>query len=235
MKQAIFEGLLKPGDRVVEAKLASSLKIGHPTVREALIELEHAGFVTRIPNRGTFITKLSKNQVMEIYCIRENLEALALRLARSRITPAGLAIVERHLRAMQEAAVSADRGAFYESDLAFHCAIWEISGNGHLANILESLTAPFLAASITTSSMAGKFTRVVADWHRQIAECLTQGTDKQAEEVVHRAFDFFRIDYRKRNVTETQRLGTNGQAVPTRPTGRPGPGLEIGGIKPPLL
>src|SRR5260370_16949405 len=90
MKQAIFEGLLKPGDRVVEAKLASSLKIGHPTVREALIELEHAGFVTRIPNRGTFITKLSKNQVMEIYCIRENLESLTLQLALTRITPPSL-------------------------------------------------------------------------------------------------------------------------------------------------
>jgi DNA-binding GntR family transcriptional regulator len=59
MKQAILTGKIEPGEAIVENKVAQDPGVGTPLVREALIELEHQGFVQRFPYRATYVTKLS--------------------------------------------------------------------------------------------------------------------------------------------------------------------------------
>ncbi len=60
MKEAILAGSILPGSSLVESKLAQELGAGIPLVREALIELEHQGFVQRIPYKGTTVTKFDE-------------------------------------------------------------------------------------------------------------------------------------------------------------------------------
>ena len=47
LRQAILSGAVKGGEQIVEAKLAQEFGVGQGLVREALIELEHHGFVQR--------------------------------------------------------------------------------------------------------------------------------------------------------------------------------------------
>jgi len=59
-KEAILSGIIQPGESIVESKVAQQLKAGIPLVREALIELEHQGYVQKIPYKGTTVTKLPR-------------------------------------------------------------------------------------------------------------------------------------------------------------------------------
>jgi len=200
IKDAILNDTLKPGERLVEAKLAESLHIAQPTVREALINLEHEGSVVRVPNRGTFVISFTEKQVNDIYCLRECLEALAMRLARSNLTDEGLRRVQTCLKAMRAAAENSDAVAFFDADLAFHRALWQMSGNNSLANALETVTSPFLAY---TGGVRGSAYRkradylAVVDQHQQMADCLTKGTDQEADGVIHRAYASFMADNRR--------------------------------------
>src|SRR5262249_4622058 len=50
-KDAILRGEIQPGDAIVESRVAQQLGAGVPLVREALIELEHRGYVQTAPTR----------------------------------------------------------------------------------------------------------------------------------------------------------------------------------------
>ena len=197
IKRAILEGRLKGGDRIREAKLATTLRIGQPTVREALIQLQHRGLLVRIPHRGTFVARMGDEQAAESYRVREYLEVLALKLARSRVTDEGLARVRAHLKDMEEAAARGDRVALFEADLAFHREVWKMSGNKCLANTLEFLTGPVLAGGSVLVLQGGKgpSPSATAASHQRIANCLTEGTDQDVERIVHEVYSDFQADY----------------------------------------
>src|SRR5437588_782808 len=88
LRDAIFEGLFKPGQRLAEAVLASSLKVSRAPVREALASLEQEGLVSRAANGGTTVTRLAVHDIEEICSLRQPLEVLAVRLAAARGTGA---------------------------------------------------------------------------------------------------------------------------------------------------
>jgi len=75
IKEAILLGTIGPGDQIVESRMARQLGSGIPLVREALIALEHQGFVQKTPYKGTTVTKLEPKQIREIFQLRVELEA----------------------------------------------------------------------------------------------------------------------------------------------------------------
>src|ERR1700739_3170727 len=90
LKDAFFAGELKPGDAIVERELARQMKVGTPVVREALISLQGQGFVRRVTNTGTFVTKFDAEEVRQLYTFRVELEALAFEWARPRVSATDL-------------------------------------------------------------------------------------------------------------------------------------------------
>src|SRR5215510_723696 len=93
-KDAILRGEIRPGDAIVESRIAQQLGAGVPLVREALIELEHRGYVQKAPYKGTTVTKLERHHVEQIFRLRVELETLAIEWAKESVKPADLA----HLR-----------------------------------------------------------------------------------------------------------------------------------------
>jgi DNA-binding GntR family transcriptional regulator len=145
IRQAITSGDLGPGDRVVELRLAKQLGVGNTAVREALFELERAGLVTRIPNKGSFITKMTWEDAQQIFRVRKELESLAAELALERISAADLAMLQGFVDGMRTAAETSDFERFYQNDLEFHRTIWRLAQNRYLASILETLVVPLFA------------------------------------------------------------------------------------------
>src|SRR5215471_17334619 len=81
MRDAIVSGAIKSGEQIVEGKLAQELGVGQGLIREALIELEHQGFVQRTPFSGTQVTELTLQDAQQIFDLRIELEPLAFFLA----------------------------------------------------------------------------------------------------------------------------------------------------------
>src|SRR5438093_7192318 len=130
LREAITAGKLKPGERLIEQKLASQLAIGQPTLREALKELEYQGFVRKTANKGrTSVTKLSSEDIRKIHQVRMVLEVLAVDLAAAHIGEAALAELEEAARRMETAARDLDRMMFHKYDLIFHRTVWKLTGN----------------------------------------------------------------------------------------------------------
>src|SRR5579863_10281340 len=84
IKGAMLSGKLKPGERIVELRLAKELGLGTTSIREALFQLERQGYVTRVLNKGAYVTELSPEDRRQIYTVRMELEGLSAQLAAER-------------------------------------------------------------------------------------------------------------------------------------------------------
>jgi len=139
VSQAIFSGKLKPGDRIVELRISQLLGVGQSSVREGLKELEHLGLIVKYPNRGSFVVDLSKEESLQIYLVRSELEGLAIRLALPRCSPADIAELQMEVWKMEKAARAKDFNSLVDADFSFHRRLWQISGNPFLEEALVNI------------------------------------------------------------------------------------------------
>src|SRR5215468_1716505 len=95
LRDAIISGAIQGGDQLVEAKVAQEFGVGQGLIREALIELEHQGFVQRTPFSGTQVPKLTADDAQQIFDIRIELEPLAVFLAGPKLTEDDLAVLQQ--------------------------------------------------------------------------------------------------------------------------------------------
>src|SRR5262245_54567021 len=93
LRDAILSGTIKGGEPIVEAKLAQQFGVGQGLVREALIELEHHGFVQRTPFTGTTVTTLTLEDAQKIFEIRIELEPVAFSLAARRVRERDISVL----------------------------------------------------------------------------------------------------------------------------------------------
>ncbi len=187
VKDAFFSGAIRPGDPIVERTLARQMKVGTPTVREALIALQEQGFLRRVANTGTYVTKFTAEEVRDLFALRIEMELLAFQWAKARVTETDLAALEAILARLVAAGESSDRRKFWEIDFEFHYACWRLSGNKFLAENLERILMPLstfvvLASNAPlTTAMAKEhylFTSALRDLNEpefsiQIRKCLT--------------------------------------------------------------
>lgn len=118
--EAIVDGELKPGDRIIEMEWAERFDSSQAPVREAIRELESLGVVESLPFKGASVRELSEKELTDISSVRSGLEAIALRNAIRRSTDDDVEMLRHILAEMEEAAAKNDRETFLEKDIAFH-------------------------------------------------------------------------------------------------------------------
>jgi len=141
--EAIAQKELLPGERIIEGKLAQTLHVSKVTLREALQELEYQGLVTKLGNHGTYVTKLSLEDIEDIYEVRLQLEPKAAILAHKNLTPEHCAELGRLLETMRYAGIQRNYAEAVKTDMAFHRLVWKIAGRRALERALTVASAPF--------------------------------------------------------------------------------------------
>lgn len=180
LREAIIAGRLKPGERLVEQKLAGLLGTSQPTVREALKELEYQGFVRKTPNKASYVTQLEEEDFGKILQVRIALEVLAIEEAARRMTPEAAENLERAVQEMATAAEIVDKARFHRADLQFHTTIWELAGNEYLVRALERVIFT-LFAFVLLGQEKSDFLSAVQQ-HRDILKGLLSGDAVKAKE-----------------------------------------------------
>lgn len=145
LREAIISGAIQSGEQIVEGKIAQQFGVGQGLIREALIELEHQGFVQRTPFSGTQVPKLSLEDAQQIFEIRIELEPLAFSLAGPNASPHQMKELNDLAEKAKQGAASEDLDAFFDNHLAFRKKVWELSGNRYLRQTLERLVIPLYA------------------------------------------------------------------------------------------
>jgi DNA-binding GntR family transcriptional regulator len=145
LRNMILGGDLKSGERIVESRIAREIGVGQPTVREALVALEHQGLVVRKANQGCIVTSLTRSEICQLIRVRADLETLAVELAVESASTEEVGSLLEVTDRMKEAALSSDSQRFFQQDLIFHQTLWNLSHNSFLPRLLEQALAPLLA------------------------------------------------------------------------------------------
>ena len=122
--------------------MARQLGVGQPTVREALVALEHQGLVSRKTNHGCIVTTFTREELADILRIRGELETLAVDLAIENASDEAAEGLAGIARQMVEIAQSGDAKAFHSRDQVFHETLWSGSGNSFLPKVLAQVMMP---------------------------------------------------------------------------------------------
>lgn len=78
LRQAILDGTLTKGERLIQEEWATKLNVSRMPVREALRQLQMEGLVKIEPHKGAIVTPITPEDIEEIYHIRSVLEGLAV-------------------------------------------------------------------------------------------------------------------------------------------------------------
>lgn len=208
LSEAILHGELKPGERIVEIKLARQLGVGQSTLREALQVLEHRALITKFDNRGTFVTRISPKEVESIYAVRLELEPLAASLASQRMSAGDFEVLERQLNEMQKAQERIDLVDLMKQDFAFHQLIWNLSDNLPLEKCLNLVCAPLFTFYMLRFS-ANDFSNHTTDFrkdfqeHRELLTALRLDDPNEVKQAFRKVLEVFRIRH-KEHVQEAQ-------------------------------
>lgn len=138
IKSAIFSGALKPGEMLVERRIAEELGISKTPVREALIVLARAGLLEMSRNRGTAVRQLTVKETRYIYEQRALLEpwavSAAITASRTRLDEAATA-----LREAEEFSRQDNHGDQARANRRFHQAVYQGCENTFVTSSLDAL------------------------------------------------------------------------------------------------
>jgi DNA-binding GntR family transcriptional regulator len=174
LREAIANGELRPGERILEKELAARWGISRTPVREALLRLETEGVVICNSRRSYNVAVLTVADVRDIYRTLAVLEGAAAAWAAPQIRPAELAALERFNRAMQQAARRGDLRDFGRWNRRFHDVFLERVGNRILHQTCDRIRALLYTFPVRPDSLRQWLEKSVAE-HREIIRLLRAG------------------------------------------------------------
>ncbi|KNF09784.1 transcriptional regulator [Gottschalkia purinilytica] len=139
LREAILNGKLKPGERVMEVQLAETLGVSRTPVREAIRKLELEGLLVMIPRKGAYVADVSLKDVLDVLEIRALLEGLAASLAAERMTEEEIEILEKKSQEFIDCVKAKDTEGMIDKDTEFHDVILRSAKNEKLTSIVEGL------------------------------------------------------------------------------------------------
>ncbi|MEU6140586.1 GntR family transcriptional regulator [Streptomyces sp. NPDC047081] len=140
LQERIVSGELAPGDRLDPTEIATSLGLSRTPVREAILQLDSAGLVRRLPYRGVVVAELDRRLAEEVAALRIHLETLAARVAVPRLADADIAEMRAAHEQLQRAlAGEHPEREFNELNRRFHMALYQRADSAVLLRTIESL------------------------------------------------------------------------------------------------
>lgn len=180
LKRIIVDGQVTPGEKLNEGELAKALGISRTPVREAINRLEREGLVQVFPQRGAFVTQLSKDDIYELFLIREKLEGLAAYLAAPKIDKSAIAKLEACIQGFEEPYDDRDISRYSREDFKFHQTIVALSGGNRLITIISALHDHIRIYRLTTLGSSGRMKESLQE-HRKIIDALAKKDSEEAE------------------------------------------------------
>jgi len=215
--QEIMAGHYPPGSRIVETRVARELGTSQAPVREALRDLEALGVVELNAFRGARVRHPTRDELLEAYGIRAELESLAARSALQRLTDADLVELEGYVAEMLRAAASGDRAREAAADVRFHARVVELSGNRTLQRVWRFLEPG--SRTYITLVVPGVNSTVIANLHDPILEALRGHDPESVVLAYHQHFDVISAMFRDSWVDD-QKSGGPAKVARTGSAGR---------------
>lgn len=192
LRRALLNRAIRPGERLLEAKLAEQLGVSRTPVREALARLVAEGLADQIPGSRGVIVRDVGQELDDIYGLRQVLEGYAARLAATRITAEELSTIEElcaHIGARIEGAEEneVELQAHAELTNSFHLRIAAASRSPRLVHLISNYRDYFLSSDFLRLYNRGDMRKLQAQ-HETIIAALRARDGTLAERLVREHF-----------------------------------------------
>jgi DNA-binding GntR family transcriptional regulator len=188
IKEAILGGALRPLERISEAEVATRLRLSRTPVREAFGLLAAEGLIVVVPRRGSFVSQLRIDDILEIYQVRTPLECMAARIAAETLDEPMLAELGRLVEA--EAARQGSRIAreSLDANLEFHQIIVGCVRNRRLKALVGQLQGQVHRARMLWPSTLARLDETWKE-HAELVSALRARDPDRAEEAMRTHLD----------------------------------------------
>lgn len=192
---AIETGGLNPGDFIEEQTLIAAHNVSRTPVREALIQLETAGLIRRLPRKGAVVFKPTLEEFLAILEVHAKLEGQAAGLAARRLSPTHRAALEASVLACERHAAQlgdAEPDRYYQLNMDFHRVVAEAAGNLFLLDMIKTNARKLMAYYRARYHYTGVIGASARD-HRMIADLITARDSEAAEAAMARHVQFDQV------------------------------------------
>ncbi len=185
LRQAIINGELLPGERLLEEDLSARLGLGRAAVRMALVRLEHDGLVERERHRGARVRRVSEDEAVEILEARAALEGLAARHAAMAADDAAIDELRGIIAEMRRLREAGDLIGLSNLNARLHAGILEASGHETANRLSRTLSSQIVRFQFRTVLLPGRPDHSCSE-HAAIVEAIAARDPDAAEEAMQR-------------------------------------------------
>lgn len=139
IEEAIATGTFAPGTKLDESQLAERFGVSRTPIREALIQLASTGILELRPRRGAIVPDVGVSQLLEMFEVMAEMEAMCGRLAARRMSEPEHDELMRAHQACEDARKREDPDGYYDQNFIFHHVIYAGSHNAFLAERASAL------------------------------------------------------------------------------------------------
>ncbi|MGH7886513.1 MAG: GntR family transcriptional regulator, partial [Candidatus Binatia bacterium] len=183
--------------------IALRLRISQTPIREALARLVQEGFLTQITNRGYRVREMSAEEVVELFELRQVLEAYSIDEAIRRITPDGIEALESSVKSSRKSIITNQRLVDrYIINKDFHLIIAEIAGNSAVCRVLADSCEKLVLKRRIDGVSHGGFG--VLRHHRDILRAIKNQDPMKAQELMKSHLDEIKYTLLKQIAVRTR-------------------------------
>lgn len=183
LEAEILSGAFLDGARLDEVQLAKRFSVSRTPIREAFQRLAQSGLVEQIPRRGVFVRQPGPVELLEMFEVMAEMEAVCVRLAASRISDHALIELRANNTVCEDAIRRHDSDLYYRENEVFHGVLYRESGNRFLEREclrLQRRLAPFRRMQLR---LRGRLAQSMAE-HHSIVAALEKGDGGLAAETI---------------------------------------------------
>lgn len=184
LEEEILDGTFETGTRLDEVRLAERYGVSRTPLREAFQRLALSGLVEQVPHRGVFVRQPGPVELLEMFEVMAELEAVCGRFAAKRITEEALTALRTANAGCQAAVARGDADDFYRENEQFHMIIYRECGNVFLEQETVNLHRRLKPFRRIQLRLRGRMPQSMAE-HEAIIEALSAGDSAAAGKALH--------------------------------------------------
>ena len=181
----IFNGELKPGDRLPTIPLAQKIGVSRTPVLKALKIMQNEGIVVFKSSNGAWLINPTVQEINDLYVVRANLERLALSITFDLITSPIIIELKKYIDLEQEYCETGEKKLAIKAGLDFHRILGQSCPNRYLANCIENAISTTYAYLLLYESKNTIARKLSPSAHEKLVELLLQKNKTEALNIIY--------------------------------------------------
>lgn len=183
LREMIMSGELREGDKIRENELCDLMGISKTPLREALRVLSAEGLIRLIPNRGSFVTTPTFEEIKEMFDVMVALEGVCARTAVEKMSDQDFVKLDNLHRKLEQNFKRKDQKEYIRQNNLYHAFVQELAGNKTLNQIVNGLRQKILLYRFQSLNLPGRFEQSIKE-HRSLLAAFRNRDSGKAESLM---------------------------------------------------